>query len=126
MLLHIARRVTGLLLSVSLAVVAVSACTSSNAMAMAEMVCCAEHHDNCEMASQMQTCCPSDLQSAVAMLAPERTETALHAPRQIAAALADAISLLSTLSAATARTDALDAVYYAGPRPHVLSSVLLI
>ena len=44
-------------------------------MTMAEMVCCAEHHDDCEMAGQAESCCASDLQSDMGVLATERTDT---------------------------------------------------
>ena len=45
-------------------------------MTMSEMVCCVEHHDECEMAGLAESCCAPDLHSDIGVLAPERSDTA--------------------------------------------------
>ncbi len=59
-------------------VMALSAC-ASGPMTMSEIMCCAEHHDDCEMSGQAESCCAPDLQSDMGVLAPERSDTAYSA-----------------------------------------------
>lgn len=125
MRVNVVRRLTGSFLATSVALMALSAC-ASGPMTMAEMVCCAEHHDDCEMAGQAESCCASDLQSDMGVLATERTDTA-H--------VADVASQLVDLPERRGGTLAvLDAVRFAQnvsvldirSRPSPLSAVLLI
>ena len=74
-----AGRLTGSFVAVSLTLMALSAC-ASGPMTMAEMVCCADHHDECEMARQAASCCGVDLQSDMGVLAAVRSDTTLIAP----------------------------------------------
>ena len=79
MLVDIARRLASSFVAVSLMLMALSAC-ASGPMTMAEMVCCADHHDECEMVGQAASCCGVDLQSDMGVLAAERSDTTLVAP----------------------------------------------
>ena len=79
MAVDFARRLTGSFVAVSLTLMALCAC-ASGPMTMAEMVCCADHHDECEMAGQAASCCGLDLQSDMGVLAAERSDTTLVAP----------------------------------------------
>ncbi len=126
MLVRIARRFTGSLVAMSLTLMALSVC-ASGPMTITEMVCCAEHHDECNMAGQRESCCGPDLQSDMGMLAPEHPDTvqAFPAASQIMIAVTDAADALSTVSN-SARTDARDAAHHTRPQPHRLNTVLLI
>ena len=118
------RRVIGSWLAVSMSVMALSACTSGP-MTMAEMVCCAEHHDDCEMAGQAESCCAPDSQSDMGVLAVDRTDTTHAAdaashwvglPTRLAADLTPSpTSVFTDTSSLLSRF-----------RPRVLSTVLLI
>ncbi len=74
MFISFVRRVIGSWLAVSMGVTALAACTSGP-MTMSEMVCCAEHHDDCKMAGQAESCCAPDLQSQMGVLAAERADS---------------------------------------------------
>ena len=126
MIISLVRRVIGSWLAVSLAVMALSACTSGP-MTMSEMVCCAEHHDECEMAGQGESCCAPDFQSDMGVLAAERSETTHVASvaSQIAVTQPHQVDALSTLLA-SAFVEPLSAHYGARSRPFLLNTVLLI
>lgn len=60
---------------------------ASGAMSMSDMVCCAEHHGECEMAGMPgkdASCCGADQHADVGMLKPERADNtpapSLHHP----------------------------------------------
>ena len=125
MIINLVRRVIGSWLAVSLSVMALSACTSGP-MTMSEMVCCAEHHDDCEMAGQAESCCAPDLQSDMSVLAAERTDTTYAADAASQSAvlptpLAAALSPVHT--SACGETSSLLSIR---SRPDLLNTVLLI
>ncbi len=70
------RRLTASGLAGGLVLMAWSAC-ASGAMTMSEMVCCAEHHDGCEMAGMAESCCGTAQHADIGMLKPERTDDTL-------------------------------------------------
>ena len=74
MLVTIARRFASSWLALSLTLMALSVC-ASGPMTITEMVCCAEHHDDCEMAGQAEPCCAPDLRSDMGVVAAERSDT---------------------------------------------------
>jgi len=126
MIVDIARRLTGAALAVSMIFMALAACTSG-AMTTAAMVCCADHHDECEMAGQAESCCAPDLQSDLGVLAPERSDTfpVTLIVSQVAVTLTDGSTALSQLAASSsARTPV--AFHHPKPRLHLLNTVLLI
>ena len=126
MLIGIARRFTGSLLAMSLTVMALSAC-ASGPMTMAEMIYCAEHHDDCDMAGQAESCCAPDLQSDMGVLVAAQSDTNRVASVSIQMAdtqppLTGVFSTLRT-SAFVGTRFALDV---ARSRPQQLNTVLLI
>ena len=46
-------------------------------MTMSEMVCCAEHHGECEMAGMAGSCCETDQHADAGMFVPERLDDTL-------------------------------------------------
>ncbi len=127
MLVDFARRLISSFVAVSLMLMALSAC-ASGPMTMAEMVCCADHHDECEMAGQAASCCGVDLQSDMGVLAAERSDMTLVAP--VASQLVvtpphQATVLMSPLDPSTF-IEALSGFDDARSRPSQLSTVLLI
>ena len=85
-LVLVARRFTASVLAVGVVLMAWSTC-ASGAMPMSEMVCCAEHHGECDMAGmpgKEASCCATDQHADVGMLKPERADTtpapSLHHP----------------------------------------------
>ena len=124
MVISFVRRGIGSWLAVSLSVMALSACTSGP-MTMSEMVCCAGHHDECEMAGQAQSCCAPDLQSDMGVRAAERTDTthATDAASRLAVLPTPQTGHLLTLAAAFVETCSLLSVR---SQPDPLSTVLLI
>lgn len=125
MVIGIVRRVIGSWLAVSISVMALSACTSGP-MTMSEMVCCADHHDECEMAGQAESCCAPDLQSDMGVLAAERTDTtyATDAATHLAVLpTPQAGNLLTLDTSAFVETSSLLSVR---SRPDLLTTVLLI
>ena len=125
MLVDFIRRLTSSFVAVSLTLMALSACTSGP-MTMAEMVCCADHHDECEMVGQ-KACCGGDLQSDLGVLAAERSDTFLVAPvaSQLVAAPPHQATVLLPLDTSTF-LEALSGFEDARSRPSQLSTVLLI
>ena len=125
MLIRTIRRVIGSWLAVSMSVMALSACTSGP-MTMSEMVCCAEHHHDCEMAAQAESCCAPDLQSDMGVLVQERTDsssvedTASH----VAVVPAHQSPMVSVLGTARCVEDS--ALFIVRSHPRSLSTVLLI
>ena len=90
------RRLTASGLAVGVVLMAWSAC-ASGAMTMSEMVCCAEHHDGCEMAGAAESCCATDQHADIGMLRPERADEArapaTHDASAVTSTPHDAISL---------------------------------
>ncbi len=125
MVSNVTRRVTSSLLAIGVGLMALSVCTSG-AMTMEEMVCCAEHHDECDMAGQGESCCGPDLQSDMGVLAAERSDTTHVA----SAASHIAVTQLHADVPSTLRTSpfvgTLSALYGARSRPLLLNTVLLI
>jgi len=71
-----ARRATSALLSAGIVLVAWSACGGGAlTMSAMAMVCCAEHHGDCEMVRMGASCCDSD-QAHIGMLDPARVDGA--------------------------------------------------
>ena len=126
MFFDIARRLTSSLIIASLTLMALSAC-ASGPMTMAEMVCCADHHGECEMAGQAASCCGVDLQSDMGVLAAERSDTILVAPvaSQLVAAPPHQATVPLPLNTSTF-LEALSGFEDARSRPSQLSTVLLI
>ncbi len=74
MLPDIMRRLTASGLAAGVVLMVWSAC-GSGALTMSAMMCCAEHHDDCEMAGMGGgSCCGTDQQSDIGMLKPERAD----------------------------------------------------
>ena len=74
---NITRRLTAAVLAAGLVVMAWSAC-GSGALAMSTMMCCAEHHGECEMAGMgAGPCCGTEQHSDIGMLLPERFDDTL-------------------------------------------------
>ena len=127
MLVRIARRFTGSLVAVSLTLMALSVC-ASGPMTITEMVCCAEHHDDCQMAGQAESCCAPDFGSDMGALAAERsvaTHVASMDSHMVATQPHQAAALLSTLRS-SAFIGTLSALDGAAVRPLLLSTILLI
>ena len=70
------QRLTASVLAAGMVLMAWSAC-AGGAMTMSEMLCCAEHHDACEMAGMAESCCGPDQHADIGMLKPERADDAL-------------------------------------------------
>ena len=125
MISSLVRRGIGSWLAVSMSVMALSACTSGP-MTMSEMVCCAGHHDECDMAGQAESCCAPDLQSDMGVLAAERTETtyAMDAATHLAVLPTPQAGNLLTLD--TSAFVETCAAFSVRSRPDLLNTVLLI
>jgi hypothetical protein len=127
MLVRITRRFTGSLVAVSLTLMALSVC-ASGPMTITEMVCCAEHHDDCQMAGQAGSCCTPDFGSDMGALAAERsvtTHVASMDSHMVATQPHQAPALLSTVRS-SALIETLSALDGAAARPLLLSTILLI
>ena len=74
-LVDIMRRLIASVIAGGVVLMAWSACGS--AMTMSEMVCCAEHHQGCEMAGTAESRCATDRYTDIGMLKPERPDDAL-------------------------------------------------
>ena len=124
MLLGFIRRAIGTWLAVSMVVMALSAC-ASGPMTMSEIVCCAEHHGDCEMAGQAESCCAPDLQSDMGVLVPERTDSPYveDTASQVAVVPAHQSPIVSVLDTARFEDSAFLVVR---SHPRSLSTVLLI
>jgi len=126
MIISLVRRVIGSWLAVSLSVMALSACTGGP-MTMSEMVCCADHHDECDMAGQGESCCGPDLQSDMGVLAAELSDTTHLASvaSHIAVTQPHHADVPSTLRT-SAFVGTLSALYGARSQPLLINTVLLI
>jgi hypothetical protein len=93
---------------------------------MSEMVCCAEHHDDCEMAGQAESCCAPDLQSDMGVLVQERTDSSyvVHTASHVAVVPAHQSLIVSVLDTGRCVEDSTLLVVRSHPRS--LSTVLLI
>ena len=69
------RRLTASLLAAGAVLMALSVCAEgAMTMTMSEMMCCAEHHDACDMAGMAESCCGTDRHTDTGMLKPARTD----------------------------------------------------
>ncbi len=122
----VGRRIIGSLLGIGVAVMASSGCTSG-ALTMAEMACCTADHEQCEMAGHTESCCGTDLQSNLGMVAPERSDSAQTAPltRELAATPPTASATPFAVQTSL-RVRARAWLHNAGSSPGVLTTVLRI
>ena len=125
MLVDIARRLTSSFVAVSLMLMALSAC-ASGPMTIAEMICCVDHHDDCEMAGQAESCCAPDQPSGMSMTAKGRADTTHVAP-VVVSQMVVTVAAGPDLSApeVVSLTGVLSAVKYARPRPPLLTELLI-
>ena len=79
------RRLIAAVLAVGVVLMAWSAC-ASGALTMSAMMCCADHHSDCDMTGMGGSCCGTDQHADIGMLQPERADDTLPTPDHSAAA----------------------------------------
>ncbi len=119
------RRLTASGLAVGVVLMAWSAC-ASGAMTMSEMVCCAEHHDGCDMAGMGGgSCCGTDQHSDIGMLKPERADDTL-APTTHQLPIANVLSFLTPRLLAGVGAESRGSFHDLRRSSHLAHTVLLI
>lgn len=101
-----------------------SACASGTLTA-SQMVCCAEHHDECDMANMTESCCSTDERTRIEILKPERADETLVPATYLSVAALELRDVPVSLLAASymePRTSSRSPRL----RPHLLHAVLLI
>ena len=125
MLEHITRRLTAAVLAAGVVLMAWSAC-GSGALTMSAMMCCAEHHGDCEMAGMGGgSCCGTDQHSNIGMLKPERADNTL-APTTHHSPLANVQSFISSRLLAGVSAESRGLFHDLRRRSHLAHTVLLI
>ena len=120
-----ARRLTAAVLTAGLVVMAWSAC-GSGALTMSTMMCCAEHHGDCEMAGMgAGSCCGTEQHSDNGMLKPERADDTL-ATTIHQSPIAHALSFITPCFLAGAGAEPGGAFHDLRRSPHLAHTVLLI
>ena len=125
MLPAIMRRLTASGLAVGVVLMVWSVC-ASGAMTVSEMVCCAEHHDGCEMAGMGgRSCCGTDQHADVGMLKPERADDTL-APTTHQSPTANVLSFITPRRPGGVSTESRGSSHELRRSSHLAHTVLLI
>ena len=125
MLTQIMRRLTAAVLAAGVVLMAWSAC-GSGALTMSAMICCAEHHGDCEMAGMGGgSCCGTDQHTDIGMLKPERADDTL-APTTHPLPLANVLSFVTPRLLAEVSAASRGLFHDLQRRSHLAHTVLLI
>ena len=97
-------------------------------MSMSEMVCCAEHHGECEMAGMTEACCGTSQHADIGMLEPERADdaSALATVATYHSAVATTPPIRGLGLSAPSGTGASGSLRASRTNPHLAHTVLLI
>lgn len=125
MLEQIMRRLTVAVLAAGVVLMAWSAC-GNGALTMSAMMCCAEHHGDCEMAGRGGgSCCGTDQHSDIGMLKPERADDTL-APTTHRLPIAHVLSFTTPRLLAGVTAKSCSSFHDLRRRSHLAHTVLLI
>ena len=119
------RRLIASGLAAGVVLMAWSAC-GSGALTMSAMMCCAEHHGDCEMAGMGGgSCCGADQHSDIGMLKPERADDTF-APTTHQSPLANVLSFITPRRLAGVSAESRGSFHDLQRSSHLAHTVLLI
>ena len=117
------RRLLAVALVAAFSASAWSACASGTLTA-SQMVCCADHHHDCDMANMAESCCSTDERTRIEILKPERADDTLVPATYLSVAALEIPDACVSLAASHVEPRA--SSRHPRLRPHLLHAVLLI